>query len=369
MFDFDNEVFKEYLQNDELKGIKRESVFEEDKKERRVFQNTARVQASDFRTVIIDIEAVLKKSTMGNAVAFAIKNNKLEVRCMNKVFYKAILDIEGKCEDCEVVTIFRPIAKTLPDNGTIDVIISPAGVVIKTKISEVTLLNNIASVISVEVENYGFVGFNSNIVASSLKRLLSTTSIINKIGSAVNIDMKGDYMHCKYATVYIECPCDKLNNSITHEIGRVLFTFLNSDGTCFVAQGVNNQIFKKGNRYLALPVSDIPSTSVRELLKDAEDFGEVYHRGISENVKQSVQAFGVGTGRVDFYKEGASVYRESEGCRVRIDCGLLDNFLFSIDANLDFLRDVLNISGDIYKLYKRGDKACLLTTDGCILII
>lgn len=362
-------VFKQYLDSDSVNEIERKEVFEKSEDEVKVFNNIARVNAKELKTVLSDVEAILKKSTMGSAVAFQIKENKLIVRCMNKVFYKAMLDMQSDCEDCEIVTVYKPVSKTIPDEGMVDVTLNPGGVELKTLISEITLLPNIASVINVEVENYGFTSFNSNIVLSSLKSLLSTTSIINKIGGGVNVSMQGKYMSCKYHTVYLECPCDKVRNNITHEMGRILFNFLNSEGTCFLSQGVNNQIFKKSTRYLALPVNDSQVPSIREILKDAEYFGNVHHRGLYENVKQLVQSFGPGVGKVDLYKEGTTVTRETEGCRIRVDSGSKEEYLFSITVNLDFLRDVLNLAGNSYKLYKKGDYACLETVEGYILII
>lgn len=366
----DSDVFKQYLDSDSINNIERKEVFEsEDKSKKKVFNNIVRVDATQFKIALGDIEAILKKSTMGSAVAFKVANNKLYLRCMNKVFYKAIFEIDGSCVDCEIVTVYKPIQKTIPDEGTVDIIINPGGVEIKTAISEIAILPNIAKVVDIEVENYGYVSFNSNLVLSGLKSLLSTTSVINKLGTAVNINMKDKFMSCKYATTYIECPCDRVNNSITHDMGRILYTFLNSEGACFLTQGVNNQIFKKGDRYLSLPVTDVPVMSIKGLLKDAISYGNVHHRGLYDNVKQSVQSFGTGVGTVDFYRNGASVFREAEGCRIKIDCGSKDEYLFSITVNLDFLRDVLNLAGSSYKLYKKGDYACLETVEGYTLII
>lgn len=365
----DSDVFKQYLDSDSIKNIDRKEVFESDNKEVKVFDNLVRIDARQFKTALSDIEALLKKSTNGSAVVFKVAKGKLEIRCMNKIFYKAIFDIDGKCNDCEITTIYRPIEKSIAEEGSVDIRLNPSGVEVKTNISEISILPNIATVIDVDVNNYGYVAFNHNLVLNGLKNLLSTTAIINKLGTAVNINMKDKYMNCKYATSYIQCPCDRINNSITHDMGRVLYNFLNSGGICFISQGVNNQIFKKDNRYMALPVNDIPVTNIRQLLETAEDFGNVHHRGFYENVKQSVQSFGPGVGTVDFYRNGATITRTTEGCRIRIDCGNKDEFLFTRILNLDFLRDVLSIAGSSYKLYKRGDYACLETVDNCILII
>lgn len=366
MFDIEKELNNVLPAN----TSKSKEIFEETNQSLKAFRYSIVVNANEFKNTALDIEAVLHKSTMGNAVRFKIINNKLEISCMNKAYYKSILNLEGQTVDnAEIVVVYKAVSKMIPEDCDIKIAISPVGVEIITPISEIVLLNNIANVQDVKVENHGFVAFNDNIVKQGLKTLLSTTAIINTIGTGVNISMTGKYMNCKYATVYIECPSQGVENNITRELARMLTTFLYGDTHCYIANSSTTQIFKKGNRYLAIPYTKIESTSVTTLIKEDMFKAKLSIPGLYDRVKNIVQAYGNGIAKVDFYTNMVVIERSDAGYRLKSIVGSKSEFLFSIEVNLEHFRDVLHVIGDSFKLYQRGENACLISLDNHVSII
>lgn len=366
MFDIEKELNSVLPEN----KSKSKEIFEETNKEFKAFRHVIKVNANEFKDTALDIEAVLRKSTMGNAVKFKLINNKLEVSCMNKAYYKSIMNIEGQdVDDAEIVVVYKPISKMIPENCEIEIALSPVGIEINTPISEIVLLNNIATVQDVKVENHGFIAFNDSVVKQGLKLLLSTTAIINTIGTGVNISMKGNYMNCKYATVYLECPSQGIENSITRELARMLTTFLYGDMPCYIANSTSTQIFKKGSRYLAIPLTRIDTTSVTTLIADDMFKAKVSVPGLYDRVKNIVQAYGNGVAKIDFYSNMVVIERSDSGYRLKSIVGNKSEFLFSIEVNLEHFRDVLHVIGDTFKLYQRGENACLISLDNHVSII
>lgn len=345
------------------------SVFEEKQVQQVIFRNTISVDSKEMASIAKDLEVLLNKSTLGAAVAFRLKGNRLEIRCFNLAFYKAVVFSEEQYEECEVVVVYKSISKMLPSTGLVQVTLSPAGVELKSPVSEITLYKNIATVDSYEVENFGFTGFDYVKVRTGLKELLSTTSIINSIGTAVNINMLGKFMHCKYATVYLECPSSGIVNSITKELGKVLLNFLFGDDVCFFAESGGAQVFKKGNRYLLMPLNPVKEKSIMDLVNVEDVLGTMNVNGLGTRVKEIVQAYGNGVGRVDFYDGKVTINRQDSYCKISTTVGGGSEHLISIDVNLEHFRDVLAVIGDSFTLYRRGGKACLRSLDGHVSII
>lgn len=333
-----------------------------------------RVRSKDIKMLFNCLSQFFKITELTRTISIEVEPEQIIVRASALAHFRMEIPID----DCVLqkpfkgTYVWKDLEKLIPGTGILDCTLTETFISMKCKKANIRLMKSITELPEI---NFDLDWVDTDVQAfTQMATNLKTLAPISKIYKRTPpICIKDGYAQILYPTVYVQVRAPiALSVTLDYQIIQLIAnTVINAEMPLEFGTEGDTITFKCGNRYLSVAkIIGVESSDLRDQLERFTVIQNVSVNYFCSELVKMKQATGDGDITVYFTDTSCILEKTIEGNSIRITVGDTENTnaSFQFTYKIELLTPILQLLGDSFILYKKGEVLCLKNRDSMIMI-